>query len=62
VVVIDEPRAGAYYGGEVAGPVFSAVMGESLRLLNVTPDAPAERAVRVAQAAGLAADTDGAVQ
>ncbi|MDD5033850.1 MAG: penicillin-binding transpeptidase domain-containing protein [Methylococcaceae bacterium] len=38
VVVIDEPSAGAYYGGAVAAPVFSSVMEGALRLLNVTPD------------------------
>lgn len=40
-VMIDEPRAGHYYGGAVAAPVFSRVMGEALRLLSVVPDAPA---------------------
>lgn len=39
-VMLDEPRKGGYYGGVVAAPVFSAVMGESLRALSVTPDAP----------------------
>jgi len=38
VVVIDEPRGGAYYGGEVAAPVFSAVMSGALRLLAIPPD------------------------
>ncbi len=38
-VVVDEPR-GKYYGGDVAAPVFSAVMGESLRLLGVPPGLP----------------------
>ncbi len=38
-VMVDEP-SGAYYGGEVAGPVFSNVMGSALRLLNVPNDAP----------------------
>ena len=38
VVVIDEPTGGAYYGGEVAAPVFSAVMSGALRLLAVPPD------------------------
>jgi cell division protein FtsI (penicillin-binding protein 3) len=38
-VVVDEPR-GKYYGGDVAAPVFSAVMGESLRLLGVPPGVP----------------------
>jgi cell division protein FtsI (penicillin-binding protein 3) len=38
VVVIDEPTSGAYYGGEVAAPVYSAVMSGALRLLAVPPD------------------------
>ncbi len=40
VVVIDEPSAGDYYGGVVAAPIFSKVMQESLRILNVAPDQP----------------------
>jgi cell division protein FtsI (penicillin-binding protein 3) len=40
VVVIDEPGAGKYYGGDVAAPVFSGVVGGALRLLAVPPDAP----------------------
>jgi cell division protein FtsI (penicillin-binding protein 3) len=39
-VMIDEPRAGEHYGGEVAAPLFSKVMGDALRLLSITPDAP----------------------
>ncbi|HET9764376.1 MAG TPA: penicillin-binding protein 2, partial [Casimicrobiaceae bacterium] len=39
-VMIDEPSAGQYYGGSVAAPVFSSVMGSALRLLGVPPDAP----------------------
>lgn len=39
VVVIDEPTGDMYYGGEVAAPVFSQVMSESLRLMAVPPDA-----------------------
>jgi cell division protein FtsI (penicillin-binding protein 3) len=38
VVVIDEPSTGAYYGGEVSAPVFSAVMSGALRLLAIPPD------------------------
>lgn len=38
-VMIDEPGTGVYYGGQVAGPVFSGIMEEALRMLNVTPDA-----------------------
>ncbi len=37
-VMIDEPSAGKYYGGEVAAPVFAAVMGSALRTLGVPPD------------------------
>jgi cell division protein FtsI (penicillin-binding protein 3) len=39
-VMIDEPGAGQYYGGQVAAPVFSQVMAGALRLLGVVPDAP----------------------
>ncbi len=39
VVVIDEPSGELYYGSDVAAPVFSDVMAESLRLLAVPPDA-----------------------
>ncbi|MBE0620127.1 MAG: penicillin-binding protein 2 [Burkholderiales bacterium] len=41
-VMLDEPYAGSgqYYGGVVAAPVFSAVMGGALRMLGVPPDAP----------------------
>ncbi len=38
-VMIDEPSGGSYYGGQVAGPVFAAIMDEALRTLNVPPDA-----------------------
>jgi cell division protein FtsI (penicillin-binding protein 3) len=40
IVIIDEPGAGKYYGGDVAAPVFSGVVGGALRLLAVPPDAP----------------------
>ncbi|PZN71372.1 MAG: cell division protein [Candidatus Methylumidiphilus alinenensis] len=38
IVMIDEPSAGAYYGGAVSAPVFSRVMEGALRLLNIPPD------------------------
>lgn len=38
IVLIDEPTQGGYYGGLVAAPVFSKIMGGSLRLLNIPPD------------------------
>lgn len=49
-VMIDEPSAGRYYGGEVAAPVFAQVMAGSLRTLGVAPDAPL-RPVQVAREA-----------
>ncbi|CAG0123664.1 cell division protein FtsI (penicillin-binding protein 3) [Rhodocyclaceae bacterium] len=39
-VMVDEPAGAEYYGGQVAAPVFSNVMGSALRLLNVPHDAP----------------------
>jgi len=39
-VMIDEPSAGGHYGGTVAAPVFAAVAQDTLRALNVAPDAP----------------------
>jgi cell division protein FtsI (penicillin-binding protein 3) len=38
LVMIDEPAAGDYYGGLVAGPVFSSVMQSAARLLQIAPD------------------------
>ena len=37
-VMIDEPTGGSHYGGDVAAPVFSTIVGETLRTLNVVPD------------------------
>ena len=39
-VMIDEPQGSKHYGGDVAGPVFSTVMGSALRMMAVAPDAP----------------------
>jgi len=39
-VRIDEPGGEFYYGGRVAAPAFSAIMGGALRVLGVEPDAP----------------------
>jgi len=47
-VMIDDPRAGRFYGGDVAAPVFGAIAAGTLRTLQVPPDSPA---VQVAQAA-----------
>ncbi|MBC7918078.1 MAG: penicillin-binding protein 2 [Rhodoferax sp.] len=37
-VMIDEPTAGKYYGGDVAAPVFSETVQQTLRMLGVQPD------------------------
>ena len=37
-VMIDEPSNGRYYGGEVAAPVFSSTVQQTLRLLGIQPD------------------------
>ncbi len=38
IVVIDEPRTGAYYGGEVAAPVFKAMAEKILRYMEIPPE------------------------
>ena len=37
-VMVDEPSKGVYYGGAVAAPVFSQVVQQTLRMMNVAPD------------------------
>lgn len=37
-VMINEPKAGGYYGGIVAAPVFSKVMAGALRIMEVPPE------------------------
>jgi cell division protein FtsI (penicillin-binding protein 3) len=46
-VMLDEPDAGAYFGGRVAAPVFAHIVASSLRRLGVQPDAPIESLVAV---------------
>ncbi len=40
VVMLDEPRRGGYFGGQIAAPVFANVIAGALRLLDIPPDAP----------------------
>lgn len=54
VVMIDEPSAGAYYGGVVAAPIFQRVMEGALRLFNVPPDDPTP-SMLLAASAGVGA-------
>jgi cell division protein FtsI (penicillin-binding protein 3) len=37
-VMVDEPNAGKYFGGDVAAPVFSDVVQKTLRSMGVAPD------------------------
>jgi cell division protein FtsI (penicillin-binding protein 3) len=37
-VMVDEPSNGKYYGGDVAAPVFSQVVQQTLRMIGVPPD------------------------
>ncbi|MBA2676175.1 penicillin-binding protein 2 [Ramlibacter sp.] len=37
-VMLDEPSAGRYFGGDVAAPVFSSTVQQTLRLMGVQPD------------------------
>ena len=37
-VMIDEPSNGKFYGGDVAAPVFSETVAQTLRMLGVQPD------------------------
>lgn len=39
-VLVDEPPVGNHFGGQIAAPVFSQIVSETLRTLSVAPDAP----------------------
>jgi cell division protein FtsI (penicillin-binding protein 3) len=55
-VMLDEP-VGEYYGGSIAAPVFSDVMGAALRLLGVPPDAPINNVILPADDADVREET-----
>jgi cell division protein FtsI (penicillin-binding protein 3) len=44
-VMIDEPTGGSHYGGDVAAPVFSTIVSETLNTLNVLPDSKVKQMV-----------------
>lgn len=46
-VMVDEPSAGKYFGGAVAGPVFSQITAGTLRTLGIAPDQPLQVAEAV---------------
>ena len=49
LVMVDEPSAGVYYGGQVAAPVFSRVAASAVRLQQVAP-ADGEHSIAVLHA------------
>jgi len=52
VVLINDPRGTQYYGGDVAAPVFAAVVGKALRMYGVAPDAlPEQGSMLISRAA-----------
>ena len=45
--MINDPKAGQYYGGAVSAPVFSSIMGYTLRANGIAPDVePTEKTAR----------------
>jgi cell division protein FtsI (penicillin-binding protein 3) len=38
LVLIEEPRGGRYYGGDIAAPVFARVVSQALSILRVAPE------------------------
>jgi len=59
-VSIDEPSAGAYFGGAVAAPVFADIVADTLRMLGVAPDGEFASSVATALNAGAPRLTAGA--
>lgn len=56
-VMVDEPGNGRYFGGDVAAPVFSAVVQRSLQILGVPPDMPVQPQI-VARAQAVPAEQE----
>ena len=50
-VMVDEPSNGVYYGGDVAAPVFSQVVQQTLRMLNVAPDIDVKQQITTGKSA-----------
>ncbi len=53
VIMVDDPSGKAYYGGQIAAPVFGKVMSGALRLLNITPDDLERSTQRMVQAGSV---------
>ena len=63
-VSVDEPSVGGHFGGQVSGPVFSAIVGDTMHALNVPPNIPVKplvvRDTPASDAAAAAIGTSGA--
>ena len=64
VVMVNEPGAGEYYGGVVAAPVFSNVMMNAMRLMDIAPDKlnlgkVTEKEIQQRRAAAIQSEKDG---
>ncbi len=55
--MLDEPSTGEYYGGAVAAPVFSNVMGATLRMLGVPTDASLNNVILPAEGSEIREET-----
>ncbi|MFA7552648.1 MAG: penicillin-binding transpeptidase domain-containing protein [Spongiibacteraceae bacterium] len=63
VVMIDEPNLDKYHGGQSAAPVFSSVVSDALRILDVQPDKslPASHLVKTNSSTTISANTAPAI-
>ena len=50
-VMVDEPGNGVHFGGDVAAPVFSEVVQQTLRMMNVAPDIDVKAQINAAKPA-----------
>jgi cell division protein FtsI (penicillin-binding protein 3) len=48
-VMVDDPQGNAYYGSQVAAPIFSEIAMGALRLFNIAPDEMTSSGLRIAQ-------------
>jgi cell division protein FtsI (penicillin-binding protein 3) len=56
-VMIDDPQGAVYYGGEVAAPVFSVLMGSVLQMNGIPPDDPGSGDYHITTKSDAAEDT-----
>ena len=58
VVVINDPKGDYYYGSETAAPTFGKIMQQTLRILNVAPDALGDQQIQLADVRRNAGDVN----